>query len=360
MRNWRARIGCIVGGVAGLLFFGSYAGAADAPITLKYSSYLPPTHHVQVVHQWGADEIEKRTNGRVKIKMYHSEALHSAKKGFEALRSGISDISLAYPIYEPTGFNLALGGGLPFKFPNALIGVRIMEEIYPEFIKKEYEATGSMLAYWCVTNNYFLTALRKPVATLADLKGMKIRSGGGIHAEVLKALGAVPVMMPTTEIYASLERGVIDGCFISPASAMSYRLNEVGKHLTVLPIATTDVPVAMSPKTFKRLPKDIQDIVYRVFRECGMRLAQDYEQKTAKALEEWPKKGAQVTKTSVNDFKTPAVAAVDDKWLADCDKAGKGKQAKEMLQKMGALVIKYAKMPEQQLVKEHVESDRLK
>ncbi|MCU0555409.1 MAG: hypothetical protein MUF17_11705, partial [Syntrophales bacterium] len=61
------------------------APAAD-PVVLKWSSYLPPTHHLQVSHQWVADQIEKRTGGAVKIRMYHTESLHSAKKGFEALR----------------------------------------------------------------------------------------------------------------------------------------------------------------------------------------------------------------------------------------------------------------------------------
>ena len=72
-----------------------------------------------------------------------------------------------------------------------------MEELYPEYIKAEYEKAGVKLAYWSVTNDYFLVATRKPVKTLADLKGMKIRSGGGLHSDVLKAIGAVPVMMPT-------------------------------------------------------------------------------------------------------------------------------------------------------------------
>jgi len=330
------------------------ATAAD-PVVLKFSSYLPPTHHLQISHQWVATEIEKRTNGRVKVRMYHSESLHSAKKGFEALRTGITDITLAYPIYDPTGFNLALGGGLPFKFPTSHVACHVMEELYPEFIKKEYEKTGAKLAYWSVTNPYFIVATRKPVKTLDDLKGMKIRSGGGIHAEVLKSLGAVPVMMPTPEIYASLERGVIDGTFMSPASAMSYRLYEVGKYVTVLPIATTDVPAAISPKAWAKLTPELQDIVYQVFREGGMHVANGYEDETKKALAEWTKKGGQVMNVSAADVKKfkAAVQNVDEKWIADCEKAGKGKEAKAMLKKMDSLIGKYEKMPRAKLIEEH-------
>jgi TRAP-type transport system periplasmic protein len=347
---------------AALVMMTCPAAPAAEPVVLKWSSYLPPTHHLQVSHQWVADQIEKRTNGGVKIRMYHTESLHSAKKGFEALRSGITDITLAYPIYDPTGFHLAFGGGLPFKFPSAQVGVRVMEELYPEYIKAEYEKAGAKLAYWSVTNNYFLVATRKPVKTLADLKGMKIRSGGGMHSDVLKAIGAVPVMMPTPEIYESLERGVIDGCFMSPASAMSYRLYEVGKYVTVLPIATTDVPVAISPRAWKKLSPELQAIVFQVFREGGMNVADGYEDETAKALVEWKKKGGTVITVDASEvakFKA-AEAPVDDKWIADCEKAKKGPQAKQMLQKINDLVKKDGKMPRAKLLEENKKADMKK
>jgi TRAP-type C4-dicarboxylate transport system substrate-binding protein len=337
------------------------APAAD-PIVLKFSSYLPPTHHLQMSHQWAADQIEKRTNGRVKIRMYHSESLHGAKKGFEALRSGIADITLAYPVYDPTGFYLAFGGELPFKFPSAHVGVRIMEELYPEYIKAEYEKAGVKLAYYSMTNPYFFVATRKPVKTLADLKGMKIRSAGGITADTMKALGAVPVMMPTPEIYESLEKGVIDGCFMSPASAMSYRLYEVGKYLTVLPVATTGVPAAISPRAWKKLTPDLQAIVFQVFREAGMNVADGYEDETAKAFAEWKKKGGTVITLEakeVQNFRN-AVKDVDDKWVANCEKVKKGAQAKQMLQKMETLQLKYDKMPRAKLLEENKKADMKK
>ncbi len=361
MSRFKSGMFCVVLAAALVMLACPPAPAAD-PVVLKWSSYLPPTHHLQVSHQWVADQIEKRTNGAVKIRMYHTEALHSAKKGFEALRSGISDITLAYPIYDPTGFNLALGGGLPFKFPSSHVAVRVMEELYPEFIKAEYEKAGVKLAYWSVTNNYFLVATRKPVKTLADLKGMKIRSGGGLHADVLKAIGAVPVMMPTPEIYESLERGVIDGTFMSPASAVSYRLYEVGKYVTVLPIATTDVPVAISPRAWKKLTPELQAIVFQVFREGGMNVADGYEDETVKALATWKTKGGTVINVSAAEaakFKA-AVQNVDEKWISDCEKAKKGPQAKQMLQKMDSLVKKYEKMPRAKLLEENKKADMKK
>jgi len=346
-----------------LLFHTSSAAAADAPILLRFSSYFPPTHQFGVVNQWVGDEIAKRTNGRVSVKMYHSASLHAPKKGFEAIRGGITDITPAHPVYDPTGFSLGFGGELPFKFPNAMVAVRVMEELYPEFLKKEYEATGSMLAYWAMTDNYVIIGSRRPVKTLEDVKGMKIRSAGGLNAEVIKAIGAVPVMMPTPEIYEALERGVLDACYISAASAISYHLYEVGKHAMIMPISMTDVPVGMSPKSFKKLPADIQDIVYRIFREGGMNVAEAYENTTQKGLQQWVKMGGYLTQ--LNDEKEigkfrERLRNVDDKWIADCVKVGKGEEAKEMLQKMEKLVEKYGRMPLEQLRQEHYETAKMK
>lgn len=358
MYRFKASMLCFIVAAAIVMLSCTLVSAED-PIVLKFSSYLPPTHHLQISHQWVADQIEKQTNGRVKIKMYANQSLHSAKEGFTALRAGITDITLAYPVYDPTGFYLAFGGELPFKFPSAHMAVRVMEELYPDYIKEEYEKTGAKLAYYSMTNPYYLVAMRKPVKTLDDLKGMKIRSAGGITADTMKALGAVPVMMPTPEIYESLERGVIDGCFMSPASAMSYRLYEVSKYLTVLPIATTGVPAAISPRAWNKLTPELQTIVFQVFREGGMNVADGYEDETAKAIEQWEQNGGTVItldEEEIQKFKD-ATKVVDDIWIAHCEKAGKGAQAKQMLQEMETLVKKYENMPRTKLLEENKKAD---
>jgi len=143
---------------------------------------------------------------------------------------------------------------------------------------------------------------------------------------------------------------------------MSYRLYEVGKYVTVLPIATTDVPAAISHRAWKKLSPELQAIVYQVFREGGMNVADGYEDETAKALVEWKKKGGTVITVDaaeVAKFKK-AEEPVDDKWIADCEKAKKGPQAKQMLQKMDALVKKYEKMPRAKLLEENKKADMKK
>jgi TRAP-type transport system periplasmic protein len=347
---------------AGLVMLSCPPASAADPVVLKFSSYLPPTHHLQVSWQWVADQIDKRTNGRVKIRMYPSESLHSAKKGFEVLRSGITDITAAFPAYDPTGFNLVYAGELPFKFPSAHVAVRVMTELYPEYMKAEYEKTGAKLAFWNNTSNYFFVATRKPIKTLADLKGMKIRSPGGLVTDTLKALGAVPVMMPTPEIYEAIEKGIVDGTFLTPSSAMSYRLYEVGKYLNVLPVSCLDIPVAISPRAWKKLTPELQAIVYQVFLEGSMNVADGYENDSAKAIEGWTQKGGTVVRIDEKEaqkFKA-AVQEVDDVWIARCEKAGKGAQAREMLQKVDALVKKYEKMPRAKLLEDQKKVDMKK
>lgn len=344
------------------LFHVSSVCAAGSPIVLRFSSYLAPTHHMQVSFQWVADEIVKRANGRVQIKMYHSGSLHSAKQGFEAIRNNISDVTIAYPQYDPTGFHLGLGGALPMKFRNAKIACRVMEELYPEFLKEEYEATGVMLGYWGMSVPYTFVATKKPVKTLQDLQGMKFRSSGGLHTDALKAIGAVPVMLPTPEIYSSIERGVIDGAFYTAVSGMSYHLYEVGKYISDVGIVSMDLPIAMNPKTYRKLPPEVQDIMYQVFREGGMHHCAGFDDGNEKGLKEWVAMGGQVVQTDKSEKEKirRKVQILEENWITNCAKVGKGEKAKAMLKKMDELIRKYDKMPDEQLIKEHIETAELK
>ena len=358
MRRFKQGFLYLVVSVALMMLICPFA-AADDPVVLKFSSYLPPSHHLQASWQWVADQIEARTDGSVKIRMFTSGSLHGSKQGFEALRSGITDITPAYPAYEPTGFNLAYAGELPFKFPNAQVMSRVMDELYPKYIKAEYEKTGAKLAFWCNTTNYLFVATRKPVKSLADLKGMKIRSPGLMASNTLKALGAVPVMMPTPEIYEGIERGVVDGTFLTPSSGISYRLYEVGKYLNIMPVSCLGIPVAIRPKAWEKLTPEQQAIVFQVFREGTMDVAEGYDEESAKAIASWEKQGGTVVIVDAEEIQKckNAVAQVDEAWIARCAKAGKGEQAKQMLQELDLLVKKYEKMPLEELRKEHMQAD---
>jgi len=138
-------------------------------------------------------------------------------------------------------------------------------------------------------------ATRKPVRSMDDFKGLRLRSGGGSQDLILSALGAVPVSMPSTEAYESLERGTLDGLFFPIDALIPMKLYEVVKYTTSnLNVATFLHQWSISRRSFDRLPKDVQDVMIRVGEETTRNLASKMDQNFTSALDTLSKRGMTV------------------------------------------------------------------
>jgi TRAP-type C4-dicarboxylate transport system substrate-binding protein len=166
---------------------------------------------------------------------------------------------------------------------------------FEDALKKEHLGKG--IVYW--TEKIFPTAMvsKKPVRTLAELKGLKVRSSGKI-ADMLKAAGASPVLVPGEEIYTALSTGVIDAAhWGAAAGALTMKLCEPAKYYIQpnLAFSATDL-IMVSKKAWDELPADLQKIVYLAFKERCWRRSNEYIQEEVKALETMKKKyGVQVS-----------------------------------------------------------------
>jgi TRAP-type C4-dicarboxylate transport system substrate-binding protein len=126
----------------------------------------------------------------------------------------------------------------------------------------------------------------KPVRTLDDLKGMRLRTPSRAQSAQLTALGAVPVDMPVTQIYGALERGVIEGTMIPLSAMIDFKLIEVVKYMTVdAPLGRSPFLVAMQRKRYESLSPDLKKIIDDT---TGLQMslagAQSYDKKNKIAL----------------------------------------------------------------------------
>ena len=176
----------------------------DVPITYdgptikaRFGIYLGPTHHMYT-DGWSTltKMINERSKGKIQVKEFLGGVLFKAQEGFKAIQNDICDIAPAYPNYSPTGFDLAFSVSLPFMWENAHVGLRCIEEIYPKYFKSEYEKLGCKMITMGMTSNYHLFT-KKPVTKLEQLKGMKVRSAGGLINKVLERFGMIPVSVPS-------------------------------------------------------------------------------------------------------------------------------------------------------------------
>lgn len=243
---------------AGWVTGGSLSLSEASTTTLTYSVFFPPTHgQSQAAVDW-AREIEKRTNGRVKINVFSGGTLTPADQTYDGVVKGISDIGMSVFAYTRGRFPVMEVLDLPVGYPNGRTATRVANEIFKKF--KPPELDGVKVLYLHAHGPGLLHTL-KPVQTLQDLKGMKIRSTG-LSAKVVEMLGAVPVAMPQGGTYEALQRGVVAGTLTPIETLKGWKQAEVVKFTTDSPGIgyTTAMFVVMNLKKWNALPKDIQDI----------------------------------------------------------------------------------------------------
>ena len=317
----------------------------DGPtINARFGIYLGPTHHMYK-DGWSSltQLINERSKGKIQVKEFLGGVLFKAQEGFKAIQNDICDIAPAYPNYSPTGFDLAFSVSLPFMWENAYVGLRALEEIYPKYFKSEYEKLGSKMITAGMTSNYHLFT-KKPVTKLEQLKGMKVRSAGGLINKVLERFGMIPVSVPSPEIYTTLQRGMVDACIFSWASADSYKLYEVTNYVTQIGpgfFVFGPLTVVVNPRWLDKLPPDLKKIVYGAGREAGFNVSYSYEKQTEAAVKKHLEHGVKIltlTDEELERWKQASQPVVHD-WVKNME--NKGLPAAQLLEEMKALNEKY-------------------
>ena len=214
-----------------LAVFGAAPAIAQAPLT--YSSWVPPTHHLTIWQANWAAEVEKATGGRVKFQSL-PKAPAAAPGTFDAVRDGLVDLSYVTASYTPARHILPLMAELPGAGGTAEINSVAFSRIHWKYFQKYGEYKGvKLLGVWTHGPGQMFT--KKPVKSLEDFKGQKIRTGGGIAEEVAAALGGAPFFKPAPESYELLNSGVADGVFFPFESIVSFKLDKLIGQATVFP-----------------------------------------------------------------------------------------------------------------------------
>jgi TRAP-type transport system periplasmic protein len=204
---------------------------AHAQTTLTFSSWVSPAHHLSIWQVNWTKEVEKATGGRVKFTSLPKHP--SAPPGtFDAVRDGLVDLSYVTASYTPARHILPLMAELPGAGETAEINSVAYSRIHWKHFHKVGEYKGvKLLAVWTHGPGQMFT--KKPVAKIADVQGLKIRTGGGIAEAVANALGASAFVKPAPESYELLKSGVADGVFFPLESVISFKLDTVLEQATL-------------------------------------------------------------------------------------------------------------------------------
>jgi len=256
--------------ILGLLVMGSLMLTSQAfgqvkPVDLFYSNVFPAPHKVCVLSvEWGK-EIEKRTNGRVKVTMYPGSTLTPSDKCYDGVVKGLSHLGLSVFSYTSGKFPLTEVIDLPLGYRSGGAGTILINEYYSKFKPKEMDEVKVMYLHATAPA---LVHTKKPVQKLEDLKGMRIRATGSV-ARIVGALGATPVAMPMPDTYDALSRGVVEGVVCPFEALEGWRLGEVVKFTTQNFVAANSLAmfVVMNKETWNSLSPEIQKIIEKINEE---------------------------------------------------------------------------------------------
>lgn len=282
---------------------------------LSFATFWPSSDfQVEEGHMKWIEEIEERSDGRIKINMHAGEALLGAKEIYQGVEDGVADIGSTCPSYTAGMFPLSEAFELPgYQNLSATAASMTCHQGYKK-IKEELGIDEfkevKVLTLWATGPGHLMTR-KKPVRNLRDLSGMEIRAVGGT-VPPLEALGAETHAMPMSESYLALEQGIVDGILGPTDILKGFKLAEVLDYSTNTPFLYNVVFMQiMNKETWKSLPPDLQKIVEEV--------SNDYALKYGKLRTHYTQQGLEY---GINDhgIETIELSPVEEKeWLERID-----------------------------------------
>ncbi|MBI4182810.1 MAG: C4-dicarboxylate TRAP transporter substrate-binding protein [Proteobacteria bacterium] len=270
------------------------AGAAAQTKTLNWLTYKPAGagDAQAVTTQWFADAVEKRTKGAVKIKIHWGGSVAKINEIPDAVGKGLGDMGDVVTPYFPDKMpvNNAISFFIPQPHSSVELGI-LMEKWngkYPQFAQELGRYNLKVVGFRPL-EPYGLICT-KPVRSLDEFKGKRIRSYGFALPALIKALGGTPVSMGTPETYEALQRGILDCSPIGPNLARGWKFDEVAKYYVDVPLgASWGHLIVVNLNSWKSLDATAQDIIQGVGTEYLVHYTKALDIEIEKIKELWKK-----------------------------------------------------------------------
>ncbi|SLN70996.1 TRAP transporter substrate-binding protein [Oceanibacterium hippocampi] len=253
------------------------SGAASAETVLTVSRWVPAGHLMSHAMLDWCGKVKDATSGRVSCEMLPKGVAPPAQT-FDAVRDGLADMSFGVHGYTPGRYTLTGLAELPFLGETATATSVAYQRIYEKHLAKFDEHRGLKVITVFTHGPGVIFNTQKPIATVADMQGLKFRTGGGTINRISNALGANVTLKPATESYELLSSGVMDGVFFPNESVRTFKLEKLIKYATTFPggLYNTSFAFVMNADTWKGIPEQDQKIIDGLSGEAAARLFGGY------------------------------------------------------------------------------------
>jgi len=240
----------------------STAVQAQQKIEMKLA-YFVGDHHAQGIWliKW-SERLEKASNGRIVVKRFPNAQMGPTPQHYDFARTGQADASWFLHGATPGRFPLTELISLPFMVGSAEIGTKVLNdaELRSKYLDAEHRGVKVLMLNTHQPGGPHTT--KKPIRTMDDFKGMRLRFASPPIRDLVQGLGATPVGVPPTEIAETLQKGTIDGTFIDYGGAgIAFKLGGIVKYSTELYAYVGSFGLVMNEGFWNKLPPDLQKVV---------------------------------------------------------------------------------------------------
>ncbi len=335
--------------IAAGLVCASWAAQAQT-VTLKVHHFLGPqsVQHTTMLKGW-CDNIAKDSNNRLQCQIFPAMQLGGTPPQlYDQVKDGIADVAWTLAAYTAKLSKLEVFE-LPFMTTNDADGVsRAAWEYSQKFMQDEFKDVKLLAVHVHGPGNIYTKA--KPVTTMADFKGLKIRAPSKPTTRMLATMGATPVSIPVPGVPEALSKGVIDGAVIPYEVAPGLKVHELTNHTaetdrSYRSLYTIVFVVTMNKAKYDSLPADLKAVIdknsgYELSAFLG-RAQAGADVPAKKIFQETKNQTIHVIPKSELEKWKQATDQQDDDWVKEM--TGKGMNGKELFDTATALIKKYSK-----------------
>lgn len=292
---------------------GLAAVAGERPIILKMTCTNSTTHPiVRALNEKFIPEVERLSNGRIEVQLFDNAQLGGERDTLEQLQAGMTQMMTISPVLgsiEPA-MNVL---DLPFLFKDEAHVDAVVEGPVGMEILKDLPSKGIVHLGWVENGFRVITNSIRPINSLADLKGLKIRTPEApISVAIFNALGANTTTISFSELYSALQQGVVDGQENAYNTLATERYFETQKYVCESNHMMGVVAIVASNKWWVTLPADLQEAIREATRLAGTYQRKIFREQTAGSKRICIENGMQVTTPDLTEFREAVKVVYDD------------------------------------------------
>lgn len=301
--------------------------ASAQDVTIRYSNWLPPNFFLwdDVIHPW-LNQIEEVTEGRVKVDIA-PKVVGSVAAQYDVVRDGLADMSWMVAGYTPGRFPMVEFGDLPLIGPRAAILAPAFDRLYREKLADRGIFDGVVPMSLLVITPLQIVTKGAKVSSVDDLAGLKLRSSSTTLTEVMKLIGAVPILKSAAEAYEMLATGTIDGQVTNLNTIPGFNQLDLLDGVFHIPggMANAVIIIGLNADTWNRISEKDRAAIMAISGDVlAGRVGQAYDDADAAALVAMRDAGYHMGEASPEQVEALKVTLkpVEDAWIKRANEAG--------------------------------------